>query len=46
MASLRTAARAKGAAASRSSSFVPTFPIWGKVKVTICPAKEGSVRVS
>ena len=32
--------------ASISAWLVPTLPIWGKVKVMIWPAKDGSVRVS
>ncbi len=31
---------------SMSSSFTPTLPMCGKVKVTICPAYDGSVRIS
>ena len=29
---------AKGSAVSSSSGVTPTLPMWGKVKVTICPA--------
>ena len=29
---------ATGSAVSSSSGFTPTLPMWGKVKVTICPA--------
>jgi hypothetical protein len=34
----RAAAADAGEAFSTSSAFTPTFPIWGKVKVTIWPA--------
>ena len=35
-----------GWSASTSSGLAPTLPIWGKVKVMICPANEGSVMIS
>ena len=50
MAVRRITPRAPGVAAmftvSMSSSFVPTLPMCGNVKVMICPAYEGSVRIS
>jgi hypothetical protein len=39
-------ASACGRSASTSSGLAPTLPMWGKVKVMICPAKLGSVMIS
>ena len=38
--------RATGVIVSTSSGLAPTLPICGKVKVMICPAYDGSVRIS
>src|SRR5229473_5085855 len=46
MSARSTRPRAAGVVVSISSRLAPTLPIWGNVKVMICPAYDGSVKIS